>query len=1692
MPRNVDPGSIKVGKGLAPEGTVEDNSLRYPERDVDPLRVHIHDPSRAHMASTIGIVDEGDCFVSDEVEGALQEICSGAAAGRLNGLISGGTFVETFPHAGLTLTLVDPTEILINTGVFDAGSLTVTLPAVDDIYFIYLDTDSSSPGYKTLQFTTGAPPEVETTTEIEDVLIAKVEVTTGGTVIDNYQDGRFFVRNLDRKVQYSSRQGENVDAWSEGCFATLHAFLLWMEYYGSASGTGEEQKGEVLVRGEHVLDSTLIVPTDSLNFVGDGNAVITTTVGFTDSTLIQLGFNPGPGIANILFRNITFQTNANGVTGILASNANKLDRIRIEDCVFAGGGVTFDVGINLSTPAVTGRNVSITDTVIQSSTRAVVIWGMRDVRITGCAFQGASALAAGSLAVQLGQDGVSCDNAYLANNRIEDYETGIFFTPVNTAKIADNFLTDVAYGISDTQLYTSTDVDIHNNTIQLDDSAGETGMLFVRVERLSISENSLDCPRFSGFAGGFASATGIYSGIASPALVSIKGNQIAGFYDRGSDFGQAIEVASLYSVIEGNACKESGILVQGSMRDCSITGNSLDGLYGTLAGEYCLLPAIAVDPTGKSSIDPGAGLLISDNMIRRFGDGITVAGGDVVNPRQKVVISDNTITLVAHSGAQADTFADIGTKGIGIAFVDGAVISGNHLEKVGKVEDFSGNDISQAGDIWALPIYARNSKGVTISSNRIAEPSSQDSGVAYGIVVAAAGLADPFIIRDIEVVDNSVTHGTPAFANPHSGIWFNTGDSTDFHSVLNARVAGNFISTILLADTYDYGIIFSDVDLATGDNLGSVLGDVEVSNNTVSNYDRFGINASFGKSVGQVFAASITGCRILDNSLTGYLLDETNPQIGVYLSVTATNNGASMIGNQITANFVRGRDVGIQMDTSGTNACVFGRNSITGNNVTSLVSTLRPTQGIVVTRIGDHSAQTKQDDLTISRNLIGNGTELGNQPDNGIVVQLGSDDFSGLFIDSNVVKSGNDLNYSIAISTALGVSTQNIANVSVTDNEMLVPPSSIQNYCLFINLISITSLTRAVISGNTMRNPPGASSLFGMFFWINNSAAPAVALVSSIQVTDNNVTGGNLQFLFDGVAIAGMDVSNNLVGGNLVALNAARGAIGVSLENTASFPLAGVLSLSIHGNQLSGESYGVVYDAGGVPVHRDVDIVANQITSPTPDVGLSGGDGIFFTLRTNDTKLFNCRICENQISNFDGGHGINTFINIPNGLEIGGFSVSRNQMTGPHTLIASGFSVIKCEVNSTSTAVISGVNIDDNIIDGDQDFSTPWPSNGIYVEFPDNAPTPNHQIAQISVSRNKIFNYLVDGGDGTGIDVRFPCAEGGASTTVQPYTVLNLDVNDNSVFTQLAVGGSPGTARGIDVELTCNTLNNSVSGNTVRGKFGDLGSGHGIRIHHRFGVTESIEMDIGGFQSPYNGAYVVGQTDATFNNTNSDYRVGTPAQPLLGEYVRAVKWQNIDVSNNSIQWNTPESILSPSREINQLGALSFLHIRSVQNGIINAYAIAVSVWGCTINGNTLTAIKDYDQRQGRYIGFRTVLFDSGYVMGWANGGNPAGVALGGPFFQESWAITGNTSARFRSEDGDATTNFYGVCVFVELPLYASGGAQPEADMTDMVVTGNIAEDEIGGGTGRQPYGWGQLTADPNEKAVNKNKGPRTL
>ena len=474
MPRKVNPGSIKVGKGLAPEGTVEDNSLRYPERDADPLRVHIHDPSRAHMASSIGIVDANDCYVSDEVEGALQELCGHTGAGRLNGLISGGTFAELVNANGTgpvalagissTLTLVTPTEVLMNGTVFEASGLTVELPAPANTYYIYLSTDPTSPTYRSLEASVAPPPEVETAAGVEDILFAKV--VHDGTDITSWQDGRFFVRNLDRKVTYSSRQGENVDAWSEGCFATLEAFFLWMQEYGDG-GTSEEEKGTVLIRGTHTINSTLTVPTDHIQFVGDGEAVLlggNAALNFVDIT----------GRSDITFRNIKFKSLVAGCKAIVSTNGAQY--IHVENCRFTTVGNRFDRPIDLVGAGVDPvQDVWIRDCIFSFEEMGVSITGVVGfqsnfgLRMEGCFLKGPGASTVGSIGVRLGDGSNTTGNVIVSECVIDEVETGVRSDAVPDTQIMNCTMVDVKTGIS-TGSNTAYRFMASHNSIVLDDN----------------------------------------------------------------------------------------------------------------------------------------------------------------------------------------------------------------------------------------------------------------------------------------------------------------------------------------------------------------------------------------------------------------------------------------------------------------------------------------------------------------------------------------------------------------------------------------------------------------------------------------------------------------------------------------------------------------------------------------------------------------------------------------------------------------------------------------------------------------------------------------------------------------------------------------------------------------------------------------------------------------------------------------------------------------------------------------------------------------------------------------------------------------------------------------------------------------------------------------------------------------------
>lgn len=756
MPRKVNPGDILVGKGLAPEGTVEDNSLRYPERDADPLRVHVHDPSRAHMASAIGIVDAADCYVSDEVEGALQELCGHTGAGRLNGLVSGGTFVELTTANGTgpialagissTLTLVTPTEVLMNGTVFEASALTVVLPAAADTYYIYLETQATHPSYRTLVAGTSPPPEVETAGGVENVMFAKV--THDGTNITSWQDARFFVRNLDRKVTYSSRKGENVDAWSEGCFATLEAFFFWAENYGD-TGTSEEEKGTVLIRGAHAITQSLVVPTDHLQFVGDGEAIL--LVGNAPLDIFTLS-----GKSDISFHGINFASQIAGSRGIVATGL--CNDIVVDSCTFGKvAGVGFLGAVSIGGGAGSNRiRMSGCDALLAGANCFGLAAdggpGQGTATVENCLFSGPGA----------GTPGVGIDltptsggkGASVLNTTIDGFYTGVQCGQMQEFRLTNTVIRDAQTGFLTTgkveHLYVS------GCSVYLDDSNGKYGFsIHDNSNHINISDTYLYQPVTN-----MTDTRGIW--IEAPAgeaaVVVIEGCQIEGFYDSTGNTGQGI-------YLEGSST--NGFL-NATLANCTFKGSPITA-YWAKALAITGNTMAAGGNTDLIHLKSCDGVAVTANILAGFGDaekGICLDGTTNGQPCQEVMIGQNKIsgctTYSIHLEGEVDTVTITGNVLDG--FSSGAPTSVGILTDGGDngvphnvVID--GNQISRSmGGIW-IRGYNQNlsSTGFTVSNNAIREIAfDQQSRVETFEGYGTKGLACEFA-DDISFLGNKVS-----------------------------------------------------------------------------------------------------------------------------------------------------------------------------------------------------------------------------------------------------------------------------------------------------------------------------------------------------------------------------------------------------------------------------------------------------------------------------------------------------------------------------------------------------------------------------------------------------------------------------------------------------------------------------------------------------------------------------------------------------------------------------------------------------------------------------------------------------------------------------------------------------------------------------------------------------------------------
>ena len=312
MPRDIDPGTIRSGSGLAADASIEANALIHPTASNIGLRAHILDPSRAHMAASIGLLDTAGHFLSDEVEGGMAELAASTAAVGTNGLLVGGTLA--LAAAPPTITLATPTTALHNGTEKDYSGQSLILPINTPVLWVYID------GATGVLTSNVAPPALAT----EPILLWRV--ATDATSVTTQVDARFFVPNIDRKVTYSVRDvGTATDRNSEGCFETLDAAFLWMEVYGPSSQTA---KTEIVLRGPLTLLATYDIPVDGVTIRGEDGAQFIAGVALVP--MFDLN-----GKNRVTFRDLEFYAGLGGCTAI-SDNGVAVTDLVVEDCQFTG------------------------------------------------------------------------------------------------------------------------------------------------------------------------------------------------------------------------------------------------------------------------------------------------------------------------------------------------------------------------------------------------------------------------------------------------------------------------------------------------------------------------------------------------------------------------------------------------------------------------------------------------------------------------------------------------------------------------------------------------------------------------------------------------------------------------------------------------------------------------------------------------------------------------------------------------------------------------------------------------------------------------------------------------------------------------------------------------------------------------------------------------------------------------------------------------------------------------------------------------------------------------------------------------------------------------------------------------------------------------------------------------------------
>lgn len=1663
MPRKVDPGTITVGKGLAPEGTVEDTSFRYPERDVDPLRVHIHDPSRAHMASSVGIVDAGDCYVSDEVEGALQEICSGAGAGRLNGLISGGTFNElgnvangSGSVATTTLTLETTTEIMVGPGVFNASALVASLSGLAaGSYYVYFDTNSSSSSFRTL-VVNASVPQVETATGIEHVLLAKFAYDAGGNVTA-WQDGRFFVRNLDRKVQYSSRQGENVDAWSEGCFATLQAFFLWMAEYGEGTGTpSEEEKGTVIIRGEHQFPSTLTIPTNHLQFVGDGNAILSTPVaGFTGTRLLDIS-----GRTNITFRNLTFVARTAGLTAIFSSG-QALSDIRVEDCTFSNASTQWDRGVDLGNTAATGENVYIKDSTFYIPTNAgggtthlgVNLYGIGHARVTGCRFiaNGNSDTAG----ISIGETNHKSANVVVSDCYFGGMALGMKVEFADHVKLVDNTIENTTKGIiseigtsAPNNNAASTDYLISGNTIGLAPT-GFVGISLREVTAATIESNHLACTGSGPFGAVSDLAVGIeFTSVAGaaglngvPSDLRITGNNITGFYDSTNNpkpqgfpilvTGEGANNNPVKNVvIADNTINEGGIRIADSVEHFAVTNNILDGL---IPGDPTVLSERAILLTSAGSTTPPQNGVISGNIIRRYGNAVHLSSG-----MKNVDVDQNHISNIAVSGTAFPDNSGFGTTAISLTACEHCSITRNTISGLGTAANNAGTPLVFANSIQCVPIYVRDcAKGIRAEGNTILNSTSQGTGKIFGIVyMITNGQAGAFTSTEHVVADNEIEMiDAGAGAGSFAGVYFNIGDVSAVHEFSNVVVRGNKIRAAgATLKAPSYGFLFQSQVFSTGNVTGAKYNQITVSENTVEAFRLSGVGFDNNAGANQAQPCDLRNIEVSRNHLQSTTPVSGQDQVGVALKVTANAadsflNGVAITGNKIlmpSAPVGGATHYGVYAFSNNTaQTSQFRGLTVVGN----LIPTLTQGYGVVAARLGAHS-EVRRHDWSVSENRIGlgnNQTGAGLQPQEGITLNLGQVGLHGLRVEGNEVTvdpvTGNARSlYIHTTGTVAAPATTFHMDWLINDNRFAMKGTLLVSARdgSFIDIFD-TGVNGIECTGNLFSHRSSTGVGNGLYLRVRNLLTATPLTLRGVTIVGNNVNagsaGGGLKVDLTGMETKGLTINSNSVGGPTVStssLTTLAGAIEVKATKGANNAEMILEDVSVIGNTVVGGPVGIWLDTADVAKQRGIRITENNLSDNPPLNGAATGFSIRYDINGTLAATDAVNICIDDNTSHTSAASYRTrfrFESSPTQVQIRGLSICGNELTG-----RGGMSIV---LTPTSQSRYVNVKVDRNTVTGTLQTEPEYPDQGMIFNWTAPADDTKHIIQNFSFSHNQIDVQGTAAETVRGMWIKFNQLDS------FPSFLHGLSVDGNRV--QVIRDGltDPTYVSAIEVEMTCNANNISTSDNIIdyldEGATSDQRlNQYGLRLYHDFqtgqgvldtglGWTNTNSYQIGEFLS--NPAIGLARWDFYYN--------GNTANNLW----RAVRWESVRVNSNNIRFSAGATasartpVAFPDYAALNIGNSQ---IEATGNDPVTTTFRTVCLWGLTVNGNVLRSCKQNVVSNGG--GTLNDLPLVGLVMGVvpATGAWPDGqsAARDPKYTCRGWVISDNSSTDFCRLDPD--------------------------------------------------------------------------